>query len=114
MDASTGGEGGGTISIAVTNAVTSFNGDTPQGNLDSNGMVGYLTGVSGGLGLGSFFTLDPEFNVVPEEGFGSFEKISDDPLKVEYTLNEGLKWSDGEPITADDMLFAWVAELRLV
>lgn len=107
--ASTGGEGGNTISVAVTNAVTSFNGGTPQGNLDSNGMVGYLTGVSGGLGLGSFFTLDPEFNVVPEEGFGSFEKISDDPLKVEYTLNEGLKWSDGEPITADDMLFAWVS-----
>lgn len=107
-DATNSGGEGGTISIAVTNAVTSFNGDTPQGNLDSNGMVGYLTGVSGSLGLGSFFTLDPEFNVVPEEGFGSIEKLSDDPLKVEYKLNEGLKWSDGEPITADDMLFAWV------
>ena len=108
-ETNTGGEGGGTITVAITNAVTSFNGSTPQGNLDSNGMVGYLTGVASGLGLGSFFTLDPEFNVVPEKGFGSYEKISDDPLKVQYTLNEGLKWSDGEPITADDMLFAWVS-----
>lgn len=105
----TGGEGkdGGTISIAVTNAVTSFNGDTPQGNLDSNGMVGYLTGVSGSLGLGSFITLDPEFNIIHEEGFGTVEQLSEDPLQVKYTLKDGLKWSDGEPITADDMLFAW-------
>ncbi len=103
-----GGEGGGgTITVATTNALTSFNGDTPQSNLDTNGMVGYLTGVSGGLGLGSFMTLDPQFNVVKEESFGTYEKISDEPLTVRYTLNEGLKWSDGEPITADDMLFAW-------
>jgi peptide/nickel transport system substrate-binding protein len=101
------GGGGGTITVATTNALTSFNGDTPQSNLDTNGMVGYLTGVSGGLGLGSFMTLDPQFNIVKEEGFGTYEKISDDPLTVRYTLNEGLKWSDGEPITADDMLFAW-------
>jgi peptide/nickel transport system substrate-binding protein len=101
------GGGGGTITVATTNALTSFNGDTPQSNLDTNGMVGYLTGVSGGLGLGSFMTLDPQFNIVKEESFGTYEKISDDPLTVRYTLNEGLKWSDGEPITADDMLFAW-------
>jgi peptide/nickel transport system substrate-binding protein len=88
--------------------MTSFNGDTTQGNLDTNGMVGYLTGVSGGLGLGSFQTLDPEFKVVREESFGTFERVSEDPLSVKYTLKKDLKWSDGEPITADDMLFAWV------
>ena len=32
---------------------------------------------------------------------------SDDPLTVKYTLNEGLEWSDGEPITTDDLLFGW-------
>jgi peptide/nickel transport system substrate-binding protein len=97
-----------TISVATTNAMTSFNGDTTQGNLDTNGMIGYLTGVSGGLGLGSFLTLDPAFEIVKEESFGTYERVSEDPLTVKYTLNEGLKWSDGEPITADDMLFSWV------
>ncbi|WP_342706644.1 ABC transporter family substrate-binding protein [Paramicrobacterium humi] len=92
----------------MTNAFTSFNGDTPQSNLDTNGMVGYLTGISGGLGLGSFETLDPSYEVVKQESFGTMEKTSDDPLTVKYTLKDGLKWSDGEPITADDMLFAWV------
>jgi peptide/nickel transport system substrate-binding protein len=99
---------GGTITVAQTNAFTSFNGDTPDANLDINGMVGYLTGVSGGLGLGGFQRLDSDYSVIPNTDFGTYEKISDDPLQVQYTLNEGLTWSDGEPITADDMLVNWV------
>ncbi|MGV8883357.1 MAG: ABC transporter family substrate-binding protein [Rhodoglobus sp.] len=103
-----GGDGAGTITIATTNAFTSFNGDTPEANLDTNGMVGYLTGVSGGLGLGGFMRLDSDYSILKDDSFGTYEKTSDDPLTVKYTLNEGLKWSDGEPITADDMLFSWV------
>ena len=103
-----GGDGAGTITIATTNAFTSFNGDTPEANLDTNGMVGYLTGVSGGLGLGGFLRLDSDYSILKDDSFGTYEKTSDDPLTVKYTLNEGLKWSDGEPITADDMLFSWV------
>lgn len=105
-----GGEAGDTITVAVTNEATSFNSSTPQGNLDTNGMIQYLTGTtgtSGGASLGGFYTLDSEFQIVHNDSIGSFEKISDDPLTVEYKLNEGLKWSDGEPITADDMLVAW-------
>ena len=105
-----GGDDGGTITIAVGNAFTSFNGDTPQSNLNTNGMVGYLTGVSGGLGLGGFLRLDSDFSIIKDESFGTYEKVSDDPLTVTYQLNEGLTWSDGEPITADDMLFSWVQQ----
>ena len=43
------------------------------------------------------------------ERFGKMEKISDDPLTVEYTLNEGLTWSDGDAIDTDDLLFGWAA-----
>lgn len=101
------GTSGGTITVATTNAFTSFNGDTPDANLDTNGMVGYLTGVSGGLGLGGFLRLDSDFSILTDDSFGTYEKTSDDPLTVKYTLKDGLKWSDGEPITADDMLFSW-------
>jgi peptide/nickel transport system substrate-binding protein len=107
-DDATSGSEGGTITIAQTNAFTSFNGDTPDANLDINGMVGYLTGVSGGLGLGGFQRLDADYSVLPNTDFGTYEKLSDDPLTVQYTINEGLTWSDGEPITADDMLVNWV------
>jgi len=102
-----GASSGGTITIATTNAFTSFNGDTPEANLDTNGMVGYLTGVSGGLGLGGFQRLDKDFSVLDNTDFGTYEKVSDDPLTVKYTINEGLTWSDGEPINADDMLVNW-------
>ncbi|MEO0967579.1 MAG: ABC transporter substrate-binding protein [Cyanobacteria bacterium J06639_18] len=34
-------------------------------------------------------------------------KISDDGLRIEITLKEGLKWSDGKPMTADDIVFSY-------
>jgi peptide/nickel transport system substrate-binding protein len=34
-------------------------------------------------------------------------KISDDKLRYIFTLQEGLKWSDGEPLTADDVVFSF-------
>ncbi len=33
--------------------------------------------------------------------------ISDDNLRIVFTLREGLKWSDGEPLTADDVVFTY-------
>ena len=33
--------------------------------------------------------------------------VSEDKLKVIFTLREDLKWSDGEPITADDVVFSF-------
>ena len=34
-------------------------------------------------------------------------KISDDKKQIVFTLQEGLKWSDGEPLTADDVIFTY-------
>ncbi len=91
---------GGTVTVASVNDFTSFNYNTPQGNLDTNGVVNYLT-------TGGFFTVDPSYKVIYDTSFGKIEKTSDSPLTVKYTLQKGLKWSDGEPITSDDMLLAW-------
>ncbi len=33
--------------------------------------------------------------------------ISDDKLTIIFTLREGLKWSDGQPLTADDVVFTY-------
>ena len=95
--------GGGTestsknITIAQVNEVTSFNSNTPQGNLDTNGEVAYLT-------QPQFYTLNQKFDVLPNTDLGTYKKLSDDPLKVKYTLNKDAKWSDGKPMTADDLL----------
>ncbi|WP_332863218.1 ABC transporter substrate-binding protein [Pannus brasiliensis] len=34
-------------------------------------------------------------------------EISDDKLSIIFTLREGLKWSDGKPLTADDVVFSF-------
>ncbi|NEQ72989.1 MAG: ABC transporter substrate-binding protein [Okeania sp. SIO2C9] len=34
-------------------------------------------------------------------------KVSDDGQTIIITLKEGLKWSDGEPLTADDVVFSY-------
>ncbi|MES2094125.1 MAG: ABC transporter family substrate-binding protein [Actinomycetota bacterium] len=91
---------GGTVTVATVNDFTSFNTNTPDGNLDTNGFVSYMT-------IGGFFYVDPKFKVIYDTSFGKLEKTSDSPLTVKYTLKKGLKWSDGKPITADDMALAW-------
>jgi peptide/nickel transport system substrate-binding protein len=34
-------------------------------------------------------------------------EISDDKKRIVFTLREGLKWSDGQPLTADDVVFTF-------
>ncbi|WP_223690945.1 ABC transporter family substrate-binding protein [Leifsonia poae] len=92
--------GGKTITVAQVNEVTSFNYNTPQGNLDMNGMLNYMT-------QPTFYTLDQSYKVIHNSDLGSYKKLSDNPLKVEYTLNPDAKWSDGTPMTADDLLLGW-------
>lgn len=90
------------IIIAEVNELTSFNPNTSQGNLDINSKISYLT-------RSTFFHIDDKMGLVYDDSFGTMEKISDDPLTVEYTLNEGLTWSDGDAIDTDDLLFGWAA-----
>ena len=35
---------------------------------------------------------------------------SEDPLTVTYTVNDGVEWSDGEPVDASDLLLDWAVE----
>ncbi len=91
---------GSTVTIAQVNEATSFNYNTPQGNLDTNGLIWQMT-------QPQFFTFDAHFNPVHNKDLGSYEKVSDNPLTVKYTLKSGLKWSDGKPMNADDLLLGW-------
>jgi len=99
-DTTTSSSSGTTVTIAQVNEATSFNYNTPQGNLDTNGLIWQMT-------QPQFFTFDAKFTPVHNKDLGSYEKISDDPLTVKYTLKSGLKWSDGKPMNADDLLLGW-------
>ena len=97
------GSTGGTITVAEVNELTAFTASTSTSNLDMNGkFIGYTRS--------SFFYLDDKLNIVPDESFGTVEKTSDDPLTVKYTLANTATWSDGTPVTADDLMLAWAIQ----
>lgn len=45
-----------------------------------------------------------------DEGYGTVEVKSEDPLIVEYTIADDAVWSDGTPITINDYLLDWAAQ----
>ena len=53
--------------------------------------------------------IDRDLNVVPE--LAQNMNVSDDGLTYLFMLREDARWSDGEPVTADDFVFA-CAQLR--
>ncbi len=48
---------------------------------------------------------DLEGQMIP--GQAKAWNVSDDGLTITFYLKEGLKWSDGTPVTAHDFVFAW-------
>jgi len=84
-----------------SNTPTSLNSSHRQHNLVENAVISYMTG-------DGFNYYNDKAQLVKKTGFGTYTKISDNPLKVKYTVNPGLVWSDGAPIDAYDVLLSWV------
>lgn len=96
-----GGEAtGGTVRVAETNIFFSFNPDHADNNMDINSKIVGAT-------RSDFQYINPDLELVKDESFGTFEKTSDDPLTVEYTINEDMAWSDGNKLDKADMLLQW-------
>lgn len=91
-----------TVTVAWNQAFYSYNGNTSFGNATANNNIIYSTN--------SWFNY---YNDVPElvkdESFGTYELVEEDPLTVTYTVNEGVKWSDGTAVDAADLLLVWAA-----
>ena len=54
-------------------------------------------------------TSTPMARLKADTSFGTYEKISDDPLTIKYTVADDAKWSDGTPVDAADVLLDWAA-----
>ncbi|MCU1579133.1 MAG: hypothetical protein JWP19_1337 [Rhodoglobus sp.] len=93
---------GSSLSVAWNQPFYSYNGYTSYGNATANNNITYST-------LGGFNYYDNTPKLVKDTSFGTYEKISDDPLVVKYTVADGVKWSDGTAVDAADLLLNWVA-----
>ena len=101
---SSGLQAGSIINIAETDDFNSFNADntTSEASLSVNAEVANLINPS-------FYYTDATGRLVANEQFGSVTVISKAPLKVTYALTGEAKWSDGQAVTADDLLLSWLA-----
>ena len=70
--------------------------------MDSNSDNGDITGL-----LGEGLTRQSEDGEGTELGMAESYTVSEDGLTYTFTLKDGMQWSDGEPVTADQFVYAF-------
>lgn len=91
------------VSVGWNQPFYSQNNLTSTGNATTNSNVLYLTNAV-------FNYYDGDLALAKNEDFGSYEVVSEDPFTVEYTVNEGVTWSDGAAVDAYDVFLYWAAQ----
>lgn len=97
-----GPRGGTSVSIGWNQPFYSYNDASSNGNAATNANVLYLM-------QSGFNYYNADLELTRDESFGTYEKLSNDPLQVKYTVNEGVAWSDGTAVDAADLLLSWAA-----
>ena len=92
-----------TVIINETTAMTSLNASTPDTNLVTNTDIQYLASAG-------FWYYDNGPNLVRNTKFGNFAIVRNQAgdFEVAYSVNHGLVWSDGTPITGADLLLSHI------
>jgi len=91
-----------TFTWAYDQEFAAYNNKTADQNAAANAVV--LNPIQFG-----FTQYGPDGGLVKLSDFGSYEKTSDNPLTVKYTINDKAVWSDGNPVDCDDLVLAWLA-----
>ncbi len=102
-EAAPSGGGGGTVTLIIPEEPTTLN--------YFGGEAAIIRQVAEATSMTGLVTINEKGEFVPmlatelptEENGG----LSADHLTVTWKLKPGLKWSDGEPITSDDIKFTW-------
>ncbi len=88
------------VNVGWNQPFYSQNNLTSVGNATTNSNVLYLT-------TSVFNYYDGDLELQKNEDFGTYEVVSENPLTVKYTVNEGVTWSDGTPVDAADLILYW-------
>jgi len=91
------------VTVAWEAPLNELNLSSANGNATQNAVINYM--------LNSGFSYyDADLNLVQDESFGTYEKVSDDPLTIKYTFGDDTKWSDGVPVDATELLLDWAGQ----
>ena len=95
-----GGGGGNSITINLEDAIRDLNSTTTTDSVSTNVLLNVMDGL---------YRLDE--NTEPQPAIAEGVEISDDQLNYTFTLRDGVEWSDGSPVTAQDFEYAWLRAL---
>jgi oligopeptide transport system substrate-binding protein len=96
-----GGGGGKAITINLQDTIRDMDSATTTDEVSFNVLVNVIEGL---------YRLDENARPVP--GQAETVDISEDGLTYTFTLRDGIKWSNGDPVTSEDYKFAWLNVLN--
>ena len=95
-----GGGGGNSITINLLDAIRDLNSTTTTDSVSTDVLLNVMDGL---------YRLDE--NTEPVPAIAESVEISDNQLDYTFTLRDGVQWSDGSPVTAQDFEYAWLRAL---
>lgn len=94
---------GDQVNYAVDGTLTTYNTNTVAGAA-SAGPQAFARSLTG------FFFHGPDGQAVADLDFGSVSVVGRDPLVLDYQISDKAVYSDGKPVTCDDMVLTWAAQ----
>ncbi len=101
--ASSGVIAGSAVNIGWNQPFYSYNSTSITGNATANAIIKYMT-------TAGFNYYNQDLKLTPDTSFGTYEKVSDDPLTIKYTFGDKAMWSDGVAAGPADLLLEWAAQ----
>ncbi|MGB3486221.1 MAG: ABC transporter substrate-binding protein [Mycobacterium sp.] len=91
------------IDYAIDGALITYNTNTVNGAA-SGGAQAFARVLTG------FGYHGPDGQVVADHDFGSIAVVGREPLVLDYQIADDAVYSDGKPVTCDDMVLTWLAQ----
>jgi peptide/nickel transport system substrate-binding protein len=91
------------VNYAVDGLLTTYNTNTVAGAASAGPQA--FARVLAGFGIHG-----PEGQVLADNDFGTVSVVSREPLVLDYQIADNAVYSDGKPVTCDDMVLAWAAQ----
>lgn len=88
------------LDLYVSADIPTLDPSKSQSTLDNNINLNILEGL---------YRMDPQNNPIPGQAKGVH--VSKDKLTYTFTLRDGLKWSNGKPVTSHDFKYSWLRAL---
>lgn len=91
------------VDYAVDGALVTYNTNTTAGAA-SAGPQAFARVLTG------FGYHGPDGQIVSDQDFGAISLVGRNPLVLDYQISDQAVYSDGKPVTCDDMVLAWAAQ----